>query len=103
MRTSRGNETREDNIRFVREKLDEADAVLIGAGNGLSITEGPHLFADNQAFEDLFGDLKQRYGIRCILQGMGADGLRRKKNGAFGAGWRITTAEATGKRRLWPI
>lgn len=72
MRTSRGNETREDNIRFVREKLDEADAVLIGAGNGLSITEGLHLFADNQAFEDLFGDLKQRYGIRCILQGMGA-------------------------------
>ena len=72
MRTSRGNETREDNIRFVREKLDEADAVLIGAGNGLSITEGLHLFADNQAFEDLFGELKQRYGIRCILQGMGA-------------------------------
>lgn len=53
-------------------KIKEADAVLIGASNGLSITEGLHLFADNQAFEELFGDLKQKYGIQCILQGMGA-------------------------------
>ena len=53
-------------------KIEEADAVLIGASNGLSITEGLHLFADNQAFEELFGDLKQKYGMRCILQGMGA-------------------------------
>ena len=56
----------------IRKKLQEADAVLIGASNGLSITEGLHLFADNQAFEDLFGDLKQKYGMQCILQGMGA-------------------------------
>ena len=56
----------------IRKKIEEADAVLIGASNGLSITEGLHLFADNRAFEDLFGDLKQKYGIRCILQGMGA-------------------------------
>lgn len=54
------------------KKIKEADAVLIGASNGLSITEGLHLFADNQAFEELFGDLKQKYGLRCILQGMGA-------------------------------
>lgn len=54
------------------KKIKEADAVLIGASNGLSITEGLHLFADNQAFEELFGDLKQKYGLQCILQGMGA-------------------------------
>lgn len=56
----------------VAKKIEEADAVLIGASNGLSITEGLHLFADNPAFEELFGDLKKKYGITCILQGMGA-------------------------------
>ena len=53
-------------------RIGEADAVLIGASNGLSIAEGLHLFADNRAFEELFGDLKRKYGISCILQGMGA-------------------------------
>ncbi|MCD8023198.1 MAG: hypothetical protein LUF30_09600 [Lachnospiraceae bacterium] len=45
------------------EKLKNADAILVGASNGLSITEGLHLFADNAAFEELFGDLKQKYGL----------------------------------------
>ena len=45
-------------IRKIAEKIKGADAILIGASNGLSITEGLHLFADDQAFEDLFGDLK---------------------------------------------
>ncbi len=59
-------------LKPIAEKIRQADAVLIGASNGLSITEGLHLFADNQAFEDLFGDFKKKYGLRCILQGMGA-------------------------------
>ncbi len=54
------------------KKLKEADAILVGASNGLSVTEGLHLFADNAAFEELFGDLKQKYGLRCLLQGMTA-------------------------------
>ena len=56
----------------IAEKIREADAILIGASNGLSITEGLHLFADNEAFGKLFGDLKQKYGLQCILHGMGA-------------------------------
>lgn len=36
-------------------KLKEADAILIGASNGFSISEGLHIFADNQAFEEVFG------------------------------------------------
>ena len=57
---------------IIADKIKSADAVLIGASNGLSITEGIHLFADNTAFEELFGDLKKKYGIRCLLQGMTA-------------------------------
>ena len=39
----------------IAKKFREADAILIGASNGLSITEGLHLFADNGDFERLFG------------------------------------------------
>lgn len=59
-----------DKLKEIAERIAGADALLIGAGNGLSITEGLHLFADNRAFEELFGDLKRRYGISCILGGM---------------------------------
>lgn len=67
----------------ISERIMEADAILIGASNGLSITEGLHLFADNQAFEDLFGDFKRKYGIRCILQGMGAKWPLEEEKWAF--------------------
>lgn len=53
----------------IRQILADADAVIVGASNGLSITEGLHIFADNEAFEELFGDFRQKYGIRNILQG----------------------------------
>lgn len=59
-------------LKQIAEKIKEADAVLIGASNGLSITEGLHLFAADEAFQNLFGDLKIKYGLRCILHGMGA-------------------------------
>ena len=37
--------------REICTRIKEADAILIGASNGLSITEGLHLFADNTAFD----------------------------------------------------
>ena len=53
----------------IAEKIIAADAILIGASNGLSITEGLHLFADNEAFETLLGDYKEKYGFHRILDG----------------------------------
>ena len=47
----------------IAEKFREADAILIGASNGLSITEGLHLFADNAAFEKDCLGTKQKYGL----------------------------------------
>jgi len=81
----------------IAEKIKQADAVLIGASNGLSITEGLHIFADNKAFEDLFGDFKRNYGITCLLHGMTAHWNRR--NGASGAASSTITARNM-KRRL---
>ena len=83
----------------IAEKFREADAILIGASNGLSITEGLHLFADNAAFDELFGDFKQKYGLRCSLQGMMAGWPSEEEGGLSGLGSSIITAGSTGLRR----
>ena len=83
----------------IAEKFREADAILIGASNGLSITEGLHLFADNAVFERLFGDFKRKYGLECILQGMMAGWSRERKSGPSGPGSSIITAGSTSLRR----
>lgn len=49
--------------------VQEADAILIGASNGLSISEGYNIFTDNKWFQENFGDFRSRYNIRSILQG----------------------------------
>ena len=72
-------------LKPIAEKIKEADAILIGASNGLSITEGLHLFADNTAFEEMFGDFKQKYGLQCILQGMMARWPSEEEKWAFWA------------------
>ncbi len=57
----------------IRDKMREADAVLIGASNGLSISEGYNIFADDAWFREHFGDFRSKYGIRSLLQGMFLD------------------------------
>ena len=57
-------------IEKARKALAQADAILIGASNGLSISEGYNIFADNEMFRRQFGDMSQRYGFRSVLQGV---------------------------------
>ena len=57
-------------IEKAREALSRADAILIGASNGLSISEGYNIFADNEMFRRQFGDMAERYGFRSVLQGV---------------------------------
>lgn len=59
-----------EEYKEIANKLKGADAILIGASNGFSISEGLHIFADNRAFEENFGDFKKAYGIRNILMGL---------------------------------
>lgn len=70
-------------LKPAAKALREADAILIGASNGLSIAEGLHLFADNSAFEDLFGDFKRKYGLRCLIQGMAGRWPSEEEKWAF--------------------
>lgn len=70
-------------LNQIAEKIKNADAILIGASNGLSITEGLHLFADNQALEEVFGDFRRKYGLRSILHGMSARWPSEEEKWAF--------------------
>ncbi len=57
------------NIETAKSWIDSADALLIGASNGLSISEGYHIFANNEMFQEQFGDYQQRFGIQNVVQG----------------------------------
>ena len=62
-----------NDLEIIVEKIKDADAILIGASNGLSISEGFNIFADDKRFRDTFGDFREKYGIRSALQGAGID------------------------------
>lgn len=73
----------EKTLKEIIGKLNEADAILIGASNGLSISEGLNLFAENEAFVNLFADFRDKYNIHSILQGMFFDFPTEEERWAF--------------------
>lgn len=56
-----------DQIERLKLALEECDAVVIGAGAGLSASAG--LTYSGERFEKNFGDFKEKYGIRDIYSG----------------------------------
>lgn len=58
-----------DAINNAKALIENADAVLISASNGLSISEGYNIFADDDAFKHHFARFSKLYGIHNILQG----------------------------------
>ena len=64
---STGKGSREDRIKGLREVLQSADAVVIGAGAGLSTSAG--LTYSGERFDKYFGDFKKMYGIQDIYAG----------------------------------
>ena len=59
--------TREGQIEQLKQALETADAVLIGAGSGLSTSAG--LTYSGERFERYFSDFHQKYGITDIYSG----------------------------------
>lgn len=59
-----------DEIKRAAQAISNADALLLGVSNGLSIAEGYNIFADNEMFRRQFGEFQARYGIRCVLEGI---------------------------------
>ena len=51
----------------ISQIIKEADGILIGASNGLSIAEGYNIFADDAWFQENMGDFREKYGLRLSL------------------------------------
>jgi len=60
----------DEDIKRISEKINQADAVIVTAANGFSISEGLNLFANDESFKGNFGDFQAKYGIQNIFQGM---------------------------------
>ncbi len=56
-----------ENIRKLKEKIDQADAVMIGAGAGLSTAAG--FVYTGERFETYFSDFGRKYGFRDMYSG----------------------------------
>lgn len=57
-----GRDDRDAEIRRLRKELDSADAVVIGAGAGLSTSAG--MIYSGERFESIFPDFAARFGLR---------------------------------------
>ncbi|WP_195701363.1 hypothetical protein [Companilactobacillus futsaii] len=57
-------------IKEVKHLIDQSDALLISASNGLSIAEEYNIFADDDNFEKYFGHFNILYGINSLIQGV---------------------------------
>ena len=63
----RNEETYNEKIQRLGNAIEEADAVIIGAGAGLSTSAG--FVYDGERFERYFGDFKEKYGFRDMYSG----------------------------------
>ena len=59
----RMNEMMEEKYKQIAEKIKDADGILLGASNGLSIAEGYNIFANDERFQSYFSDFKKKYGF----------------------------------------
>ena len=64
---SYGNGSRDEQITRLKQEIASADAIVIGAGAGLSTAAG--LTYSGERFEKYFGDFAARFGIRDIYSG----------------------------------
>ena len=66
-RVSHGVGAREEQLKKLKDELTNADAIVIGAGAGLSTSAG--LTYSGERFDRYFFDFKQRFGITDIYSG----------------------------------
>lgn len=66
-RTRKSTQNYSDNINRLKEKIETADAILIGAGAGLSASAG--LAYSGERFNKYFSDYKEKYGIEDMYSG----------------------------------
>ena len=66
-RTMKSTENCSEQTKRLKEELEQADAIVIGAGAGLSTSAG--LTYSGERFEKYFADFKEKYGIQDMYSG----------------------------------
>ena len=59
----------ESQIHEIADLIHQADAVLVGAGSGLSSAAGYNHYHHDEMFQENFGDFEDAYGIQNLFQG----------------------------------
>ena len=67
IQTTKSTENISDNIEKLKEKIRTADAVVIGAGAGLSTAAG--FTYSGERFEKYFSDFRKKYGFKDMYSG----------------------------------
>ena len=98
---SYGSGSREERIVKLRKEINEADAILIGVGSGLSTSAG--LTYSGERFERYFYDFVQRYGITDMYSGGFYPFEMTRLTGRGGADISITTAISMNRNRYIKI
>lgn len=63
-------EIHQKNVELLREKIGEADAILVGAASGMSASCGYHFFYENDRyFQKYFGEFHKKYGYVGAFNG----------------------------------
>ena len=65
--TAKSTEDFSDNIKRLKKEIDTADAIVIGAGAGLSASAG--LTYSGERFIKYFADFHEKYGINDMYSG----------------------------------
>lgn len=65
--TEKSTSNYSEEIERLKNALSDANAVVIGAGSGLSTSAG--LTYSGERFERYFSDFKEKYGIRDMYSG----------------------------------
>ena len=60
----------ENPICTIADLIRQADAVLVGAGSGLSSAAGYNHYHNDQNYQTHFGDFEDTYGIQNLFQGL---------------------------------
>lgn len=59
-----------DNAKFLLEKIQESDAVLVGAAAGFSAADGKHFWYEaDKEFQETFRPFIEKYGIQSAFDG----------------------------------
>lgn len=80
----------DDRIERLARALEESDAVVIGAGAGLSTSAG--LTYTGERFQRWFGDFIDRYGFTDMYSGASIPSTASRSTGPTGAATSTATA-----------